>query len=90
MRGKSKKKIFIILIALIVILGIAYKAVLAPTIKSRQIQAKMQVAQKCIEANEFDKSIDLLEEVQNLVEKALVDSGHKKHIKFSEKSTNIS
>ena len=66
MRGKSKKKIFIILIALIVILGIAYKAVLAPTIKSRQIQAKMQEAKKCIEANEFDKSIDLLEEVQNL------------------------
>lgn len=66
MRGKSNKKIFIILIALIAILGIAYKAILAPTIKSKQIQTKMQEAKKCIEANEFDKSIDLLEEVQNL------------------------
>ena len=66
MRGKSKKKIFIILIALIVILGIAYKAVLAPTIKSKQIQAKMQEAKECIKESEFNKSIDLLEEVQNL------------------------
>lgn len=66
MRGKSNKKIFIMVIALIAILGIAYKAVLAPTIKSKQIQAKMQEAKECIEDNEFNKAINLLEEVQNL------------------------
>lgn len=66
MRGKNNKKIFIVVIVIIAILGIAYKAVLAPTIKSKQIQAKMQEAKECIKESEFNKSIDLLEEVQNL------------------------
>ena len=66
MRGKNNKKIFIVVIVIIAILGIAYKAVLAPTIKSKQIQAKMQEAKECIKESEFNKSIDLLGEVQNL------------------------
>ena len=44
MRDTNKKKVFVIVIALIVILGVAYKAALAPMIKSKQIDEKIQQA----------------------------------------------
>ena len=66
MRDTNKKKVFVIVIALIVILGVAYKAVLAPMIKSKQIDEKIQQAEEYIAQNEFEKSIDVLEQVQNL------------------------
>lgn len=66
MRDINKKKVFMILIALIVILFFAYKAVLAPIIKSKQINAKIQQAKEYIVKDEFEKSIDILEQVQNL------------------------
>ena len=66
MRDINKKKVFIILIALIVILFFAYKAALAPMIKSKQINAKIQQAKEYIVQDEFEKSIDVLEQAQNL------------------------
>ena len=66
MRDTNKKKVFVIVIALIVILGVSYKAALAPMIKSKQIDEKIQQAEEYIAQNEFEKSIDVLEQVQNL------------------------
>ena len=65
-RDINKKKVFVIVIALIVILGVAYKVALAPMKKSKQIDEKIQKAKEYIVQNEFEKSIDVLEQAQNL------------------------
>ena len=57
MRDTNKKKVFVIVIALIVILGVSYKAALAPMIKSKQIDEKIQQAEEYIAQNEFEKLI---------------------------------
>ena len=62
MRNINKKNVFVAVIAFIVILGVAYKVALAPMIKSKQINAKIQQAKEYIVQDEFEKSIDVFNE----------------------------
>ncbi|CDA10405.1 hypothetical protein Q604_UNBC18652G0002 [human gut metagenome] len=66
MRNINKKNVFVAVIAFIVILGVAYKVALAPMMKSKQIDEKIQQAKEYIVQNEFEKSIDVLEQAQQL------------------------